>query len=926
MEKASPTAEEHGGKKWHREVPGTRWFKADLHIHTIDDMPGGKAKMPDGMMKCDPLSETIPEYSRRFLQAAIDNGVQVLGITPHSPRMGDSNGDSAVWSIVDEWKNGKDYNGIPFRDSIYAVFPGFEPSFNNGKSGLHLLFLFDYNIERSTFMKAFDMVMGGASPWPGKEGNLMLSELTAEEALERLRDFHEKEHVRNDDPSWSYLVLAPHVESRKGLFGALKAQVLEKFPHGEISGIELKNNSLPEDIRKDREWVQNSMGEHNQSFFHGSDAYSVNEIGLRCTWIKVASPRIAALRQAFIAGQSRIKIGYERGADDTLSEIKMMPNALANGRPWLRSVTVSGRASFFGSNGSEAGHTRFDFSPDLTCIIGGSMTGKSTLLDGLRIYTKAQLPQDPNSQEQVEARGRGRFLAGSPKVKLDCISNDKMAPLREQWPATFYTQSELQQLARNSNIMKILSQLTVSEKESVVEIEEQLDTLDSRLASGAKYFMENSDKLAEAEQAYERSMRAVQEVDAFSHAGIGELSQASTGAHRWRDAASMISALEEGIAMLADEIKDVEIPEINEYITDAQQDAQQDAGQNLHTIWNHVHYLLHSAKKEAKSANSIVRSIARLAEIHVDHMRVHVDHQLAELGYDGARISHLQTTNAQASLCESYRANLENVRNERSKLAKIFTRLHATRKKMKHAHRVVFDDVIKTVHQRFDGRIKVSRINNGDTQKVGDFIRSLGQRGITRWWNDLADDRRPTPDILLKNVDAKCLKDIGMSDAVGTSLLTHLTPARRCELKAIRCKDTYHLKFRMEDGSYRRLKDLSGGQRVGILLSLLLETDDDRPLIIDQPEDELDNQFLSETLLPILRKLKGRRQVILATHNANIVVNGDADQVIHLEATANHGQVAHSGAIDEPDVRNAIIRTVDGGKEAFRMRKLKYDF
>lgn len=65
---------------------------------------------------------------------------------------------------------------------------------------------------------------------------------------------------------------------------------------------------------------------------------------------------------------------------------------------------------------------------------------------------------------------------------------------------------------------------------------------------------------------------------------------------------------------------------------------------------------------------------------------------------------------------------------------------------------------------------------------------------------------------------------------------------------------------------------------------------------------------------------------VLATHNANIVVNGDADQVIHLEAAANRGWVAHSGSIDEPTVRNVIIGTVDGGEEAFRMLNLEYGF
>ena len=79
-------------------------------------------------------------------------------------------------------------------------------------------------------------------------------------------------------------------------------------------------------------------------------------------------------------------------------------------------------------------------------------------------------------------------------------------------------------------------------------------------------------------------------------------------------------------------------------------------------------------------------------------------------------------------------------------------------------------------------------------------------------------------------------------------------------------------------------------------------------------------------MLPALKRLKGHRQIIVATHNANIVVNGDADQVIQLEATADRGHVARSGAIEDPTVRDAIVQTVDGGDEAFRLRRLKYGF
>ena len=131
---------------WHREVPGARWFKADVHIHTIDDHAGGRATLPNGISGSLESSETIAAYARRFLQSAVKRGVQVLGLTPHSPRIGNSAESSAVWRIVNEWNAGTDEDGVPFREKIYAVFPGFEPNVNDGGSGVHLLFLFDPEI------------------------------------------------------------------------------------------------------------------------------------------------------------------------------------------------------------------------------------------------------------------------------------------------------------------------------------------------------------------------------------------------------------------------------------------------------------------------------------------------------------------------------------------------------------------------------------------------------------------------------------------------------------------------------------------------------------------------------------------------------------------------------------------------------------
>ena len=226
----------------------------------------------------------------------------------------------------------------------------------------------------------------------------------------------------------------------------------------------------------------------------------------------------------------------------------------------------------------------------------------------------------------------------------------------------------------------------------------------------------------------------------------------------------------------------------------------------------------------------------------------------------------------------------------------------------------------------FVGQISARRVDDGNHEPLGRFLKNLGQKGITRWWNQLQDTDRTSPSELLKHLRSNTLNEVGMSDAVQETFREQLTRTRQRQLAAIRCSDHYLLELRMDDGSDRRLNDLSGGQRVSMLLSLLLKTTDERPLIIDQPEDELDNRFLFDTVLPALKRLKGRRQIIVATHEANIVVNGDADQVIQLDATANRGRIACAGAIEQPAVRDAIVRTVDGGDEAFRLRRLKYGF
>jgi len=887
--------------------------------------------MPSGISGGPKAAGAIEAYARKFLQSAVGHGVRVIGLTPHSPRVGATGDASAVWQIVEEWNNGFDDDGVPFRERVYAVFPGFEPSLKDGKSGLHLMFLFDPEIGRADYLKAFDLVMGGVSPWADKPNNqLKMSNKSAEEAFHDLREFQDRECPRAQDGSfqWSYIALAPHIDDNKGLLGSQRAQVLHQFPHNEVAGLELGDQKLPHDAIENRQWLQERMVAHHQAFFHGSDAYTVDEIGKRHTWLKLASPRIEALRQAFIASDSRVRIGYWREANGELKEIPNPPDVTMNQRPWLKSVKVSGKASFFGASGEDEQGSHFDFSPDLTCVIGGSMTGKSTLLDGLRVQVDADLPQDDSVREQVEERGKLRFLSGSAEVVLDCPGRDPTAELYEQWPAIFYTQTELQRLAQNPEAIEdILARLVASETQDIIEREKRLGGLDRELTRSAKRLAKLGDDLADAEQAFQRSKRAAEELAAFADAGVENLNRVSSDLSRWRSSAKVATDLASEVDRLLDSFPVVELPGIDTDLASALQALGMVKDENdLRARWDGVYRFLMSAKDELGAANAVIKTIIDALEVHESTIRVQVDRDLAARGLDGAKINQLQELTAQASLLESYRAHLNDLRAMFLRAESAFEALRQERKDLVEQQRCAFDRVIETVHSQFDGRIEARRLNEGRKDALDRFLRALNQRGITRWWNDLADGQRPTSDGLLMAMDADKLGNFEMSPAVQKTFNEQITPSKRRELAALRCPDDYLLEFMMDDGNYRPLRDLSGGQRVNLLLSLLLETNDERPLVIDQPEDELDNRFLFETMLPALKRLKGRRQIIVATHNANIVVNGDADQVIQLEATSDRGHIAHSGAIEEPAVRDAIVQTVDGGDEAFRLRRLKYGF
>ena len=147
------------------------------------------------------------------------------------------------------------------------------------------------------------------------------------------------------------------------------------------------------------------------------------------------------------------------------------------------------------------------------------------------------------------------------------------------------------------------------------------------------------------------------------------------------------------------------------------------------------------------------------------------------------------------------------------------------------------------------------------------------------------------------------------------------------DVRLTRVSDGIDVELLREDGTVAGVMSgaLSEGQRNTVLLNLMLARGEG-PIVIDQPEDELDSSFIYRTLVRDLRAAKSKRQLIVATHNANLPVNADAEQIYAFEARDGRGKLRAQGGLDRKGVAEAVLDIMEGSEQAFKQRSEKYHF
>lgn len=591
-----------------------------------------------------------------------------------------------------------------------------------------------------------------------------------------------------------------------------------------------------------------------------------------------------------------------------------------------------------------------DFAPGLNVIIGARGTGKTSLVELIRFALNVRSFSDAverKVQEQVSAvLGRGRVTVtvnlGGESVQVSRSNGDEVPRSQRPLPpalATVLSQTEIELIAddaagrlrlldgflppeeetkeaemratsrvraltrqmralseRCSSIEESLAELTPVESELQAALLEQRDVLASVEAhepekQRLEKLTEHMELLSAREQQLESSRQEVstwlQSLEDVVRASRGLMTADSTG---WTELQALIrqriqaarDRLSEVVGSVASAIED--LAELNAATTEEYQHAADEARQ--------LRRALDSAVKGAGAATSRVASLREQLST-----KPNLEQELQALREQGKAIM-----------------------SERADALDEIDALRAARFEARCG-------TANMLSQTFDQAIRIELVRYGLHASYSAAI-AEALRGTRLHYNQLSQvlSAALSPRELIEAAEMNDVAVItsiaGIDEGRAGRVLQALRDDGGADILASSVEDA--AEFLLLDGpDYKPSGALSTGQRCTVVLPMLLEQRD-RVMVLDQPEDHLDNSFVVDTVVTALRGTDGSSQRIIATHNANIPVLGEADLVVAMASDGDHGFIDAQGPLDTAPVISAISTILEGGLDAFDRRAKFY--
>ncbi|MFA4974807.1 MAG: hypothetical protein WC683_19575, partial [bacterium] len=274
---------------------------------------------------------------------------------------------------------------------------------------------------------------------------------------------------------------------------------------------------------------------------------------------------------------------------------------------------------------------------------------------------------------------------------------------------------------------------------------------------------------------------------------------------------------------------------------------------------------------------------------------------------------------AKKRLCDEKRQELRRLIEERDKMMRELSEVQDQRFQLR-------AQVAATLTQRLAPTIRVTVEQFGSTaeyeQLIADGLKNSGVKpGLTA--EKIVKAMSPADfarTIRQRNTDG--LMDLaGLTAEQAGKVISALAGTKRTfDIETVELLDLPRIEL-LDGATYKDSASLSTGQKCTTILPILL-LESESPLLIDQPEDNLDNRFIYETVVKSVSDVKKRRQLLFVTHNPNIPVLGDSERIFVLDSTGKQGSLRRSGTVDE--CREDVETLLEGGREAFKLRMDRY--
>ena len=919
--------------------PGSRWWKFDFHTHT----PASRDTTAWQQAGSTQDRLTPEKWLLRYMEAGMD----CVAVTDHNTGAWVDDLKTVYAQMQQQANTGNPPTG--FRELV--LFPGVEISVHGG---FHLLAIFDPSAKARSITDLLASVR-----YRGGEGDSNgVTQGSSVDVVQAVLDAGAIPIPAHADRDKGLLRVNP--DSRECALDA--NSVRQVVAVEDLLAIEWLDTGapMPACVEKESGRLAKVLGSDCHSFQgHGVP-------GSRYTWVKMASPTLEGLRLALLDGND---ISVRRSDAEDIDPFRTPAN-------FITGIEVKS-ARYMGNGTPE----RLKFAPYYNALIGGRGTGKSTIVHALRLAYRRdeelrRLGEKTEPYRQftsftgpVTNRDGEGALRDNTEIRIELMrdgirhrlhwrqdgqgvvveerdkdgawrASTSQATTAERFPVRLFAQGQIAAMAGESRqaLMDI-----IDEAANVRDLQHSFEEAKRAYFSQRARLRELDGRLTHRPEAERKLADLNRKLEVLTQSHHAEVLKKHQGAMRQRrEVDATLEQLQAMPGRIEELFQDLLLDDWRDEIFDAEtdQDAlawRREAGRVLREAREQLERTKLALAEKTKDLGEDRRLSdwrQRVDGVQAEYQKLQAG--LAEEGVTdpqefGRFVQEKQQLEMQLKELDRLREDRERLETENGAQ---LSRVLAARKAITEARQRFVSATLET-----NGFVRMEVVGFGfEARSIESSLRELLECKDDRFESDIlvTEDGEPARGLAfdLVNVDGNERTVVleqtkrQLTDR-GSTFGGHFRNYLERKLERPEFADHIHCWFPDDDlrieysrsggSDWSPITQGSQGQRSAALLAFLLAFGEE-PLILDQPEDDLDNHLIYELIVRQIRENKLRRQLVIVTHNPNVVVNGDAEMLHAFSFRGGQCRVVERGALQEKSLREEVCRVMEGGREAFSRR------